>query len=65
MQSLPQCDFHWKTFSKETIVVQIAKQEYHKLQYSHLYFATLPKIDSTMSYLLRFPEKVSTIGLIS
>ena len=62
LQSLPQSDLNWKTFSKETIVV-VAKEEYHK--YNILTYILQPKLDSTISYLLRFPQKVLTIGLIS
>ena len=59
MQSLPQSDLNWKTFSKETIVVHIAKEEYQK--YDILNYILQPKLDSTMSYLLRFPQKVQQL----
>ena len=63
LQSLPQSDLNWKTFSKETIVVHIAKKEYHK--YNIITYILQPKLDSTMLYLKHFPQKVLTIGLIS
>ena len=49
-----------KTFSKETIVVHIAKQEYHK--YNIFTYILQPKLDSTMSYLLLYFYKFHSIS---